>query len=88
MTLGLTTIYLLSKDGLKKNLAKLDIYIYILSEYLYVITTNENNRKNVPINVHLMFSNLRFENLSKYNITNLSIDLNTTINFIMNLKWD
>jgi hypothetical protein len=87
MTLGLITIYIFSKDGLGKNLAKLDKNKN-LSEYLNVITTNESNRKNVPINVQLMFSNFRFENLSNYNITIMSIDLTIMINFIMNLKWD
>lgn len=87
MTLGLITIYIFSKDGFRKNLAKLDENKN-LSEYLNVITTNESNRKNVPINVQSMFSNFRFENLSNYNITIMSIDLTITINFIMNLKWD
>lgn len=76
-----------SKDGLRKNLTKLDKNKN-LNEYLYVITTNESNRKNVPINVQFMFSNFRFENLSNYNITILPIDLTITIIFIRNLKWD
>jgi len=86
MTLGLITIFLFSKDGLRKNLTKLDKNKN-LNEYLYVITTNESNRKNVPINVQFMFSNFRFENLSNYNITILSIDLTITIILIRNLKW-
>jgi hypothetical protein len=87
MTLGLVTIFFFSKDGMKKNLAKLD-KSKNLSGHLHFITTNESNKKKVPINVQLMLSNFRFENLSNYNITILSIDLTITINFIMNLKWN
>lgn len=60
MTLDLVTIYIFSKDGMKKNLAKLDKNKN-LSEHLHYITTNESNKKKVPINVQLILFNFRFE---------------------------